>query len=68
MSVNDAGVLSNSDLYFRGQQGSLFDDNTTATLLGRETKSVILGYPAYLLLRWLMKGYPENQTTPNFVR
>ena len=66
--VHDARVLSNSDLYYRGQQGSLFDDNVTVTLLGREIKPVILGDPAYPLLRWLMKGYPENQNTPNFQR
>ena len=66
--VHDARVLSNSDLYYRGHQGSLFDDNITVTLLGREMKPVILGDPAYPLLRWLIKGYPENQTTTNFQR
>ena len=60
-SVHDARVLSNTDLYYRGQQGSLFNDNITVTLLGREMKPVILGDSAYPLLRWLMKGYPENQ-------
>ena len=67
-SVHDVRVLSNSDLYYCGQQGSLFDDNITVTLIGRQMRPVILGDPAYPLLRWLMKGYPENQTTSNFQR
>lgn len=35
-SVHDPRVLSNADLYFRGQQGLLFDDSVKVTLLRRE--------------------------------
>ena len=67
-SVHDARVLSNSELYNQGLQGKLFDPNIKETLLGVEISPVILGYPAYPMLSWLMKAYPEIQNTPNWQR
>ena len=67
-SVHDAQVLSKSELYNRGLQRQLFDPNIKETVLGVEIGPVILGDPAYPLLNWLMKAYPENQNTPNWQR
>ena len=65
-SVHDARVLSNSELYNLGLQGKLFDPNITERVLGVDLNPVILGDPADPLLNWLVKGYPENQNTPNW--
>ena len=65
-SVHDARVLSNSALYNLGLQGKLFDPNITERVLGVDLNPIILGDPAYPLLNWLVKGYPENQNTPNW--
>lgn len=67
-SVHDARVLSNSKLYDRGCKGHLFDPNIKETVLGVDIAPLILGDPAYPLLDWLMKGYPENQNTPSWQR
>ena len=67
-SVHDARVLSNSELYNRGLDGQLFDATVKTTVLGNEIGPVILGDPAYPLLNWLMKAYPENETTPRWKR
>ena len=65
-SVHDARVLSNSELYNLGLQGKLFDPSITERVLGVDLNPVILGDPAYPLLNWLVKGYPENQNTPSW--
>ena len=57
--VHDARVFSNSSLYQRGQNGSLFPD-CTEQIAGEDVPIVILGDPAYPLLPWLMKAYPNN--------
>lgn len=67
-SVHDARVLSNSEIYNRGCNGDLFDPNIKETILGIDIAPVILGDPAYPLLDWLIKAYPENQNTPNWQR
>jgi len=33
-------------------------------ILGQEVHPVILADPAYPMLNWLLKGYPENVNTP----
>ena len=57
--VHDARVLANSSLYQQGQAGSLFPD-WTKMIAGVEVPLVILGDPAYPLLPWLMKAFPDN--------
>ena len=57
--VHDARVFSNSSLYQRGQNNSLFPDLTEA-IAGRDVPLVLIGDPAYPLLPWLMKAYPNN--------
>ena len=32
--------------------------------MGKEINPVILADPAYPMLNWLLKGYPENVDTP----
>ena len=49
-------------------KGHLFDPNIKETVLGVDIAPLILGDPAYPLLDWLMKGYPENQNTPSCQR
>ena len=62
-SVHDARVLSNSKLYDLANKNQLFDLNIQETILDCNIKPVILGDPAYPLLNWLMKEYPENPNT-----
>ena len=57
--VHDARVFSNSSLYKKGQDGVLLP-NWNRTIHGTEVPLVILGDPAYPLLPWLMKAYPNN--------
>ena len=51
-SVHDAPVLKNSELYFKGQNGTLVP-STHRTINGVEVPLVILGDPAYPLLQYL---------------
>ena len=56
-SVHDARVLSNSEVYARGEAGTLMPSHVR--ILGRvPVPVVIIGDPAYPLLPWLMKPYP----------
>ena len=57
--VHDARVFANSTLYKKGQSGVLLP-NWTETISDKDVPLVILGDPAYPLLPWLMKAYPDN--------
>ena len=59
-SVHDARVFKNSDLYIKGQNGSL-DPTTDKIINGVKVPLVVLGDPAYPLLPWLMKPYTDNR-------
>ncbi len=57
--VHDARVFSNSSLFRKGQEGSLVP-TLTEMIEQCEIPLVILGDPAYPLLKWLMKAYPDT--------
>ena len=57
--VHDARVFANSSLYRRGQNSTLFPGHTKE-IAGQDVPLVVLGYPAYPLLPWLMKAFPNN--------
>ena len=57
--VHDARVFANSTLYQKGQDGTLFPD-WKEPIAGTEVPLVLLGDPAYPLLPWLMKAFPDN--------
>ena len=62
--VHDARVLVSSSFSCKANRGQLFP-NWKQTINGIEVPLLILGDPAYPLLPWLMKAYPENgATTP----
>ena len=63
-SVHDARVLSNSALFIKGVDGSLFNGVESRKIQGQDIPPLILGDPAYPFLAWLMKRYPENNNTP----
>ena len=63
-SVHDARVLANSEIYNLGNTGKLFPPHLSEDINGVRVPAVILGDPAYPLLPWLLKAYPENPNTP----
>ena len=67
-SVHDARIFSNSNLYRKGNENELFPSNLSQRLQGCEIQPLLLGDPAYPLLPWLIKAYPENVNTPNIER
>ena len=62
--VHDARIFSNSDLYLKGSNGQLFTDQTR-TINGHSLPIVVVGDPAYPLLPWVMKPYPEYAGMPH---
>ena len=63
-SVHDARVLSNSKIFEKGNNDTLFPQNIEEEISGQRVNPVIIRDGAYPLLQWLMKPYPENNTTP----
>ena len=57
--VHDTRVLVNSSFYCKANRGQLLPDSKR-TLNGVDIPLLILGDPAYPLLPWLMKAYPES--------
>ena len=53
-SVHAARVFSNSAIFQQGQSGTLFPDHTK-TINNISVPIMILGDPAYPLLKWVMK-------------
>ena len=60
-SVHDARVLTNSDLFAKGKEGTLLTDSKRL-INGCNVPLLILGDVAYPLLPWLMKGYSDTGT------
>ena len=57
--VHDARVFANSALYVQGQEGTLLPQ-WNKQIGGKDVPLVVLGDPAYPLLPWLMKAFPDN--------
>jgi hypothetical protein len=63
-SVHDARVFSNSAIFKKGNQGKLFPSELTKEINGEEIPPFIVADPAYPLLPWVLKGYPNDNNAP----
>ena len=61
-SVHDARIFVNSDVYTKGEAGTLLP-NSTRVFSGVPVHVVILGDPAYPMLPWLIKPYSGSGLT-----
>ena len=52
-------MLVNSSVYHKGTSGTLFPD-TVQVISGKDVPIVLVGDPAYPLLPWLIKAFPDN--------
>ena len=59
-SVHDAGILSNSEIFKLGEASKLYPGDYHVVVGGKDIAPDILGDPAYPLIPWLLKPYPEN--------
>ena len=57
--VHDARVFCNSAFYYKGQNNTLFPD-WKEKINDVDVTIVVLGDPAYPLLSWCMKAYPDT--------
>ena len=57
--AHDACVFSNSRLYKRGKNNSLFPD-LKQQIAGKDVPLLMLSGPTYPLLQWLMKAFLNN--------
>ena len=57
-SCHDARIFANSEIFVKGEEGSLLP-NTTQRISRVDVPVVLLGDPAYPLLRWLMKPFSD---------
>ena len=66
--VHNARVLSNLSLYKKGMENKLFPGIQAKQIHDQDIFPFLIGDPAYPLLSWLMKSYPENSSTPTIER
>ncbi|CAB4032936.1 Hypothetical predicted protein [Paramuricea clavata] len=57
--VHDAQILANSGIFRKAEAGLFFPD-ITVNISGSDVPVMLIGYPAYPLLPWLMKRYTNN--------
>ena len=63
-SVHDARVFSNSAIFKKGNDGKLFPIELTKEINGEEIPPIIVADPAYPLLPWVLKVYPNDKNAP----
>lgn len=66
--MHDARVLSNSGIFKKANANELFSEVQSKQIGDNDIHPLILGDPAYPLLSWLMKPYPETGNTPRIER
>ena len=62
--VHDARVFSNSSVFTKGQNGSLFPADRSKVINGVKVPVIIIADAAYPLLPWIMKPFPDNGNLP----
>ena len=58
--VHDARVFSNSKIFAKGMEGTLFPENKAIMINGVRVPLCIIADAAYPLLSWVMKPFPDN--------